>query len=60
MLSTRALDATRIVIAHRLSTVVDADRIVVIDGGQVVESGTFSELSAQDGLFSRLAARQVA
>jgi ABC-type multidrug transport system fused ATPase/permease subunit len=40
--------------------VIDADRIVVIDGGRVVESGTFSELSAQDGLFSRLAARQVA
>jgi ABC-type bacteriocin/lantibiotic exporter with double-glycine peptidase domain len=58
--STRALNATRIVIAHRLSTVMDADRIVVIDGGRVVQSGTFAELSAQEGLFSRLAARQVA
>jgi len=54
------LKATRIVIAHRLSTIAGADRIYVMDGGRVVESGTYRELLERGGLFTRLAARQVA
>ncbi|MGB0750016.1 MAG: ABC transporter ATP-binding protein [Magnetospiraceae bacterium] len=49
---------TSIVIAHRLSTVVDADLIYVIDGGQVVESGRHLDLLAAEGLYARLHAMQ--
>jgi ATP-binding cassette subfamily B protein len=48
---------TTIAIAHRLSTVRDADQIVVLDHGQVVEIGTFDELVARGGRFAALAAR---
>jgi ATP-binding cassette subfamily B protein len=48
---------TTIAIAHRLSTVEDADQIVVLDRGRVVEVGTYAELSARGGRFSALAAR---
>lgn len=49
-----SLDCTRILIAHRFSTVRDADRILVIDGGQIVQEGTFATLSSQTGLFRDL------
>lgn len=47
-------DRTTIVIAHRLSTVLDADRIYVLDQGQIVESGTHGELLSRGGLYARL------
>jgi ABC-type bacteriocin/lantibiotic exporter with double-glycine peptidase domain len=50
---------TRIVIAHRLSTVQSADRIVVLAGGKIVQTGTFAELMAQPGLFTDFAERQL-
>jgi ATP-binding cassette, subfamily B, bacterial MsbA len=50
---------TVFVIAHRLATVVKADRIVVVDGGQIAEMGTHEELLAQKGLYNRLHALQV-
>jgi NHLM bacteriocin system ABC transporter ATP-binding protein len=57
--STRNLNATRIVIAHRLSTVADADRILVLDRGSIVQEGTYQQLIADSaGLFARLASRQ--
>lgn len=58
--SLEALKATRVVVAHRLSTIQNADCIYVIDAGRVVESGTHRELLEQRGLFYRLAERQIA
>ena len=59
----RALDEammgrTTLVIAHRLATVLKADRIVVMDDGRVVEEGSHAELVARNGLYARLAALQ--
>jgi ATP-binding cassette subfamily B protein len=48
---------TTLAIAHRLSTVRDADQIVVLDRGRIVEVGTYTELIARGGRFSELAAR---
>jgi ATP-binding cassette subfamily B protein len=55
---TRVGAVTAILIAHRLATVADADWIVVLDGGQVVEQGIWADLVAVDGPFSRLATRE--
>jgi len=51
-------DRTTIVIAHRLATVRAADRIVVLDEGQIVEEGTHATLTARGGLYARLARLQ--
>ncbi|MFG3515386.1 NHLP bacteriocin export ABC transporter permease/ATPase subunit [Streptomyces bobili] len=59
--STRALNATRIVIAHRLSTVLDADRVVVMENGKVAEQGPPSRLLADPaGRLHELVRRQLA
>ena len=52
------VDRTTIVIAHRLATVRAADRIIVLDGGRIVEEGTHDSLNARGGLYSRLARLQ--
>jgi len=52
-------DRTTIVIAHRLSTIESADRIVVMQGGQLVESGTHAALLARNGAYARLHASQL-
>ena len=49
---------TTLIIAHRLSTVMTADQIVVMDHGRIVERGTHSELLASDGLYSQMWALQ--
>ncbi len=54
------LRATRVVIAHRLSTILHADRIHVLVAGEIVESGSFDELMALDGVFAAMARRQLA
>lgn len=53
------MNCTRIVIAHRLSTIRQCDRIIVLEGGRIVEDGTYEELIAGKGYFSELVARQM-
>ncbi|HBB34732.1 MAG TPA: ABC transporter ATP-binding protein [Cyanobacteria bacterium UBA8803] len=55
-LAMRSIQGTRttIIIAHRLSTVRDADKIVVLDGGQIVEVGSHEQLLRQEGIYRRL------
>ena len=52
------LKCTRIVIAHRLSTIQHADRIICLEGGKIVEEGTYDELIALNGKFAKLVERQ--
>ena len=58
--SLEKLNATRIVIAHRLSTVMNRDRIFVMDQGKIVEEGNYQQLMEKRGLVYQLASRQMA
>jgi ABC transporter fused permease/ATP-binding protein len=49
---------TTLIIAHRLSTVADADRVCVLDGGRIVQNGAHTALMGQEGLYRRLVERQ--
>ncbi|MBQ3355640.1 MAG: NHLP bacteriocin export ABC transporter permease/ATPase subunit [Oscillospiraceae bacterium] len=53
-----AMGCTRVVIAHRLSTILRCDRILVLDGGHIVEDGSYDELIAKNGVFADLVERQ--
>lgn len=57
--SLEKLKATRIIAAHRLSTICNADFIYVLDKGRVAESGTYRDLMDKDGLFAAMARRQL-
>ena len=52
------MKCTRIVIAHRLSTIRNCDRILVLDGGKIVEDGKYDELIQKNGIFAELVERQ--
>lgn len=57
--SLQRLNATRVIIAHRLSTVIGADRIVVLSKGRIVQEGGYRQLIEEEGLFADLAKRQL-
>ena len=59
MKSIERLAATRVVVAHRLSTIRAVDRIYVLDAGRVVQQGTFDDLVAVEGVFHQLVSRQL-
>jgi len=56
--SLAALKATRIVVAHRLSTIRNADQILVLEGGRIAQKGTYRELAEAPGPFAAMLARQ--
>lgn len=56
--SLNELKCTRVVIAHRLSTVKNCDRIIMLEGGHIVKEGTYDELMAMNGRFTHLVKRQ--
>lgn len=56
--SLEQLNCTRIVVAHRLSTIRHCDRIIVLDRGQIIEDGTYEELMEANGFFAELVSRQ--
>ncbi|UNC93201.1 NHLP bacteriocin export ABC transporter permease/ATPase subunit [Candidatus Contubernalis alkaliaceticus] len=58
--SLEGLKATRLVIAHRLSTVMNADIIYVLEKGRIVQKGTYAQLMAEKGVFQSMAKRQLA
>ena len=47
-------ERTSILIAHRISAVMNADRIIVLDKGRIVEAGTHTELASRDGIYQRI------
>lgn len=53
------MNCTRLVIAHRLSTIKHCDRIICMDGGSIVEEGTYEELMVKNGWFTKMAERQL-
>ena len=53
------VDKTAVVVAHRLSTVKNADQIIVLDKGKIAESGTHSELIAIEGIYFNLVKDQL-
>ena len=53
-----SMNVTRVVIAHRLSTVIGCDRIIVLNNGKIEEEGTFEQLMKEDGYFKKTAERQ--
>ena len=57
-LKTALIGRTSLVIAHRLSTVMNADQILVVSDGQIIERGTHAELMKNSGLYSELFSRQ--
>jgi ABC-type bacteriocin/lantibiotic exporter with double-glycine peptidase domain len=57
--SLERLQATRIVVAHRLSTIMNADRIYVLDRGHVVQTGSYARLRSEGGVFAELIRRQM-
>lgn len=58
--SLEKLQSTQIIVAHRLSTIRKADKIVVMDEGKIIEQGNYDELMKMDGYFAKLAKRQIA
>jgi ATP-binding cassette subfamily C protein len=58
--SLEELQATRVAIAHRLTTIQGADRIYVMKGGRIIQQGSYQQLAEQEGLFQELIKRQVA